>query len=94
MLTLFRHDKDFDTASIKEAQIGFRHAEIVETVRVLREINEGEGAKIFQLNPRKEGQDMENWHGRLNMNEITLGGHSYGATGAVSLPCLMSVYED
>lgn len=70
---------------MKEAQIAFRHAEIVETVRVLREINNGKGADVFHSNPRNEGQDMPNWKGRLDMDQITLGGHSYGATGAVSL---------
>ena len=69
---------------MKEAQIAFRHAEIVETVRALREINKGNGADVFALNPRKEGQDLENWKGRLAMDQITLAGHSYGATGAVS----------
>lgn len=80
LLTVRSHDSDFD---IKEAQIEFRHAEIVETVRVLQAINNGKGAEMYALNPREEGEDMKNWGGRLAMDQITLGGHSYGATGAV-----------
>lgn len=54
-------------------------------MRVLRAINDGKGAEIFKLNPRQEGEDMKNWQGVLAMDQITLGGHSYGATGAVSI---------
>lgn len=85
MLTLCtRHNPDFDIAALKMAQTDFRHAEIVETIRVLEGINDGKGAEIFRRNPRSEGVDLHSWTGRLAMHNITIAGHSYGATGVVS----------
>ncbi|KAL1304861.1 hypothetical protein AAFC00_003785 [Neodothiora populina] len=78
-----QHDPSFDILALKDAQISFRHAEILETVRVLQTINAGDGAEIFEFNPRKEGSDFGRWRGRLCMNSITLAGHSYGATGVL-----------
>lgn len=83
ILTVRSHDPAFDLPELKQVQIAFRHAEIIETVRVLKAINNGEGDLIAISNPRHEGKDIENWKGRLAMDSITLGGHSYGATGAV-----------
>lgn len=80
---IFRHNADFDIAALKSAQTDFRHAEIVETVRVLQAINNGAGADILKANPRKEGSDFPTWTGRLAMHNITIAGHSYGATGVV-----------
>lgn len=80
---LSRVDESFDTAELKVAQLAFREAEIEETVRVLRAINDGSGSTIFEMNPRKEGEDLVNWEGRLDMNNVTMAGHSYGATGAL-----------
>ena len=76
---------DLDTASFKKAQLDFRQLEVQETIRVLREIHEGHGENIFKANSRREGQDLKEWRGRLNMREVTMGGHSFGATLAVSL---------
>jgi len=72
-----------DTPALKTAQLDFRQAEIEETVRVLRDINAGSGNTIFKHNPRAEGSDLDQWSGRLNVEEMTVGGHSYGATGAL-----------
>lgn len=83
-----RHVYQLDVSMLKEAQLDFRQAEIQETVRVLRMINDGQGEIVFQLNPRSEGQYMKSWQGRFAMDNITMAGHSYGATGAVSLDCL------
>lgn len=80
---LSRVDESFDTAELKVAQLAFREAEIEETVRVLRAINDGSGSTIFEMNPRKEGEDLVNWEGRLDMTNVTMAGHSYGATGAL-----------
>ena len=74
---------DFNTSVFKKAQLDFRQAEIEETVRVLHEINNGRGGHMFKLNSRKEGRDLKAWQGRLNMGDVTLGGHSFGATGAL-----------
>lgn len=77
---------DLDTASFKKAQLDFRQLEVQETIRVLREINDGHGEDILKTNSRKEGQFLQDWHGRLNMQEVTISGHSFGATLAVSHP--------
>ena len=50
----------------------------------LRDLNEGRGAKVQKLNKRNEGQDLAAWEGRLDTREFIIGGHSYGATLAVS----------
>lgn len=65
------------------AQLGFREAEMEEAVRVLKLINSGAGAQVFEQNPRGEGADLARWAGRLNTDEIVVAGHSYGATGAL-----------
>jgi len=75
--------KELDTPALKKAQLDFRQAEIEETVRVLREINAGSGDMVFKNNPRTEGSDLDQWTGCLNVEEMTVGGHSYGATGAL-----------
>lgn len=80
-----RHDTGLDAATFKQAQLDFRQIEIEETVRVLRHINEGRGDQIFAGNPRREGRDLRHWRGRLAINNATIGGHSFGATLAVSL---------
>ncbi|KAG9896912.1 PAF acetylhydrolase, partial [Aureobasidium melanogenum] len=75
-------DQSFGIPELKEAQLTFRQAEIEETVRVLRTINDGDGATIFEMNPRKEGEHLASWSGQLDMTNVTISGHSYGATGA------------
>ncbi|GAB7341234.1 hypothetical protein MBLNU457_7513t1 [Dothideomycetes sp. NU457] len=77
--------KELDTPALKKAQLDFRQAEIEETVRVLREINAGSGDMVFKNNPRAEGSDLDQWRGRLNVDDMTVGGHSYGATGALQV---------
>ncbi|EMC95331.1 hypothetical protein BAUCODRAFT_536591 [Baudoinia panamericana UAMH 10762] len=67
----------------KATGLAFRQAEIEETVRVLREINEGSGKAVYTANSRKEGVDLAEWRGRLMMDRMVLAGHSYGATGAL-----------
>ncbi|KAI1161277.1 platelet-activating factor acetylhydrolase, isoform II-domain-containing protein [Nemania serpens] len=66
-----------------QAQLNFREAEIEGVVRVLRQINSGEGSTIFEQNPRKEGRGLDEWTGRLNVDEMIMAGHSFGATGAL-----------
>lgn len=50
---------------------------------MLREINDGGGRGIYDTNPRDEGTDLEHWEGRLDVNHMTMVGHSYGATLAL-----------
>ncbi|KAK5175125.1 uncharacterized protein LTR77_000262 [Saxophila tyrrhenica] len=72
-----------ETPEFKQIQIAMRQAEIEETVRVLRQINDGHGKDVFASNARSEGDDLAAWRGRINMDRIVVGGHSYGATGAL-----------
>lgn len=67
----------------KQMQLNMRQAEVEETVRVLRTINVGEGAAVFENNPRNEGIDLKDWMNRLNMDRMVVAGHSYGATLAL-----------
>jgi platelet-activating factor acetylhydrolase len=76
-------DDSFDTPELKQAQLDFRQAEIEETVRVLKAINDGSGTAIYEMNPRKEGEHLASWEGKLDMTNVTMSGHSYGATGAL-----------
>jgi platelet-activating factor acetylhydrolase len=66
-----------------KAQLNFRQAEIEEAVRVMKMINSGRGAEVYEQNTRGEGSDLANWAGRLNTDEMIVAGHSYGATGAL-----------
>jgi platelet-activating factor acetylhydrolase len=67
----------------KRIQLEYREAEIEEIVKVLRQINDGKGGEVFEQNPRKEGRELNDWAGRLNVEEMIIAGHSYGATGAL-----------
>lgn len=72
-----------DTPEFKIMQLGMRQAEVEETVRVLRLLNDGLGAEVHKLNAREEGADLSEWKDRLNMDRIVMAGHSYGATLAL-----------
>ncbi|KAI1126861.1 PAF acetylhydrolase [Nemania abortiva] len=75
--------EDVGADEFNQAQLNFREAEIEEVVRVLRRINNGEGDEVFQHNSRKEGKKLDEWTGRLNVDEMIMAGHSFGATGAL-----------
>ncbi|TKA82724.1 hypothetical protein B0A55_01280 [Friedmanniomyces simplex] len=85
LITAGELDPTPETPALKVMQLAFRQAEIEETVRVLRQINEGIGNEVFKTNARKEGKDLAEWQGRLNMERVVVGGHSYGATGAMQV---------
>jgi platelet-activating factor acetylhydrolase len=72
-----------DTPEFKLMQLAMRQAEVEETVRVLTQINDGLGSELFKANPRREGTDLAAWRGRLKMDRMVIGGHSYGATLAL-----------
>jgi len=76
-------DPQPETSDFKTTQIAMREAEIEETVRVMRQINDGYGKDVYHSNARGEGEELAAWRGRLNMNRVVVAGHSYGATTAL-----------
>jgi platelet-activating factor acetylhydrolase len=75
--------QDIQIEDFHKAQLNFREAEIEEAVRVIKMINAGDGAKVFAENTYREGSTLAGWEGRLNVDEMIMAGHSYGATGAL-----------
>lgn len=71
------------TAELKAMQLAMRQAEVEETVRALRLINDGFGQDLYGVNARKEGTDLAEWIDRLDMEKVVMAGHSYGATLAL-----------
>ena len=63
----------------------FRQAEVEDVVYVLKEINDGRGEAVYQNNSRGDGAGLGDWSGRLDLNALVIGGHSFGATSAVGL---------
>ena len=76
-------DEQMDVEAFKKAQLAFRQAEIEATVETLQQVNAGEGARLYAANSRLEGENLKQWAGRLNTDEMVLAGHSYGATGVL-----------
>lgn len=72
-----------DIADFKAMQLAMRQAEVEETVKILQMLNDGHGVEVYKANSRKEGQDFDAFKGRLNMAQMVMGGHSYGATLAL-----------
>ncbi|OJJ08189.1 hypothetical protein ASPVEDRAFT_203577 [Aspergillus versicolor CBS 583.65] len=78
-----QHSETFDRATLQQVQLSYRKAEIEETIHVLRMLANGEGEDVFRHNARGEGAHLSEWQGRLNIDQIILAGHSYGATGTL-----------
>ncbi|KAF1972212.1 hypothetical protein BU23DRAFT_535144 [Bimuria novae-zelandiae CBS 107.79] len=78
-----RTDTPMTDLNLKEAQLNFREAEIVETIRLFERLNRSDGAKIRNLKPKSPESALSGFEDRLNMSAITVAGHSYGATGAL-----------
>ncbi|KAL7947527.1 platelet-activating factor acetylhydrolase, isoform II domain-containing protein [Trichoderma barbatum] len=76
-------DPPMDAERYKREQLALRDAEILDTVNILRAINSGKGEDIFSRNSRSEGSDLRDWAGRLDFGNLTIAGHSFGATGAL-----------
>ncbi|KAF3769456.1 hypothetical protein M406DRAFT_14000, partial [Cryphonectria parasitica EP155] len=82
-------DGVLDTAALKQAQLSFREAEIEAVVHVLRQITTSPSAaeEVALQNARHPGYAppslLSSFAGRLNTANITLAGHSYGATGVL-----------
>lgn len=68
--------------SLKAAQLAFREAEIVETIKLFAQLNAGD-APIVNLKPDSPRESLPGFKNRLNLSAITVAGHSYGATGAM-----------
>ncbi|PNP47005.1 hypothetical protein THARTR1_10510 [Trichoderma harzianum] len=76
-------DPPMDAARYKSEQLAFRDAEILETINILRAVNSGKGDDVFSRNSRREGSHLRDWAGRLDFGNLTIAGHSFGATGAL-----------
>ena len=72
-----------EVEELKRLQLALRQAEMEETVAVLRRIDAGHGAAVHADNRRGEGATLAGWRGRLDMEQVIVGGHSYGATLAL-----------
>ncbi|CAI6093791.1 unnamed protein product [Clonostachys chloroleuca] len=68
-----------ETPDLKRTQLAFRDAEILGAVHLLRSINAGDHIP----NSRAALTTLPSWAGRLNLDFLTIAGHSYGATGAL-----------
>jgi platelet-activating factor acetylhydrolase len=67
---------------LKEAQLNFRQAEISETIKFFAQLNAGE-APVVNLKPDSPREALPGFKNRLNLDAVTVAGHSYGATGAM-----------
>ncbi|KAF2647181.1 alpha/beta-hydrolase [Lophiostoma macrostomum CBS 122681] len=78
-------------ADLKVAQLAFREAEIHETVQLFQNLTAGHGATLTNLKPDSPSSSLAGFKDRLDMDAITVAGHSYGATGALqALKCAPS----
>lgn len=67
---------------LKKAQLAFREAEISETVKLFAQLNAGD-APVVNLKPGSPRQALPGFKGRLDLDAVTVAGHSYGATGVM-----------
>lgn len=56
---------------------------MLEVISILRRIDSGAGEKVAAMNLRREGADLGAWAGRLDVEGVVVGGHSFGGTAAV-----------
>lgn len=67
---------------LKAAQLEFREQEIVETIKLFKQLNAGD-APVVNLKPDSPRESLPGFKHRLDLSAITIAGHSYGATGAL-----------
>lgn len=90
------NNPDGPDGDLRAAQIELRIAELEESYKVLKMINEGQGEKIVQKNLRCKGFKGSSSHGlngvrfadwkhRIHLNHVTVAGHSFGAATCVEL---------
>ncbi|KAK4157825.1 platelet-activating factor acetylhydrolase, isoform II-domain-containing protein [Chaetomidium leptoderma] len=93
------HSPDGVDKELRGAQIEMRLAEIEEAFYVLGLINSGKGETVNRDNLRKggnvgsssvglDGIDWQDWAGRLDLESVTMMGHSFG--GATTVQALRS----
>lgn len=70
-------------ADLKVAQLAFREAEIIDTLRLFRALNEGDSVALKNLKPGAPQSALPGFKDRLDLAAMTVIGHSYGATGAL-----------
>ncbi|RDA88430.1 hypothetical protein CP532_5581 [Ophiocordyceps camponoti-leonardi (nom. inval.)] len=83
-----RGPRDLETnlsrPAFKRAQMAVRTAEMLEAVRVLRDLDAGRGPDVFAANPRREGIHLAAFHNRLALDHrLAIAGHSMGATAVL-----------
>jgi len=76
-------DPPMELRDLQIAQLAFRQAEIEETIRLFRLLNAGHGSTMPNLKSESPRTVLPSFKGRLNMDAVTVAGHSYGATGAL-----------
>jgi len=78
--------EEMDTPQFKATQLAFRDAEIQGAIDLLAAVNSN-SSEVIQSNSRSPRSDpyttLSNWKDRLDFSLLTIGGHSYGATGAL-----------
>ncbi|KAH6847468.1 platelet-activating factor acetylhydrolase, isoform II-domain-containing protein [Chaetomium sp. MPI-CAGE-AT-0009] len=93
------HNPDGVDKELRGAQIDMRLAEIEEAFYVLGLVNNGSGDKVRRDNLREAGHvgsssiglrgiDWRDWEGRLDLESVTMMGHSFG--GATTVQALRS----
>ncbi|KAI1090366.1 platelet-activating factor acetylhydrolase [Rostrohypoxylon terebratum] len=81
---------------LRHAQIEMRMSEIEEAYYVLELLNNGRGSWVYENNLRKkgnagssskglEGVDWPDWEGRLQLENVTAMGHSFGGATTVEI---------
>lgn len=81
---------------LRGQQLKFRQAEVEEAYEIIRAINDGHGTAIAAENLRKadaigassrglNGVDWTSWKGRINTDQVTMLGHSFGAAATVEI---------
>ena len=78
-----RQDPPLTIEELKIAQLAFREAEIMETIHLFHRLNDGEGEHIKNLKPHSPSASLHTFKNRLDLNAVTIAGHSYGATGTL-----------
>jgi platelet-activating factor acetylhydrolase len=73
--------ESIDTPAFKRAQLAFRDAEMLAAIQTLSAVNEGQ--PITNTRDPVTTFDAQSWASRLDFDHLTIGGHSYGATGAL-----------
>jgi platelet-activating factor acetylhydrolase len=73
-----------NTTGLAMLERTFRQVEVEETIKVLKAINDGQGDQVYQNSSRGDGQTLAHWQGQLDFDNLVIGGHSFGATSAVS----------